>query len=164
MKKLCGSFVLFVLISMLMVACGAGGGVPSSPGSPSNNVTTPIPTSTSTPSPTTTASTPSPTSSPGNVSNSVGLAATTFAKDSITIKKGESVTLVNQTATVHIISNGTWNGNTPAPKAEPGAPVVSNLMFSTDKQSHTIGPFDQTGTFHYYCTVHPGMNLTVIVQ
>ncbi|HEU5379221.1 MAG TPA: plastocyanin/azurin family copper-binding protein [Ktedonobacteraceae bacterium] len=96
--------------------------------------------------------------------NTVGLAATTFAQGSITIKKGESITLTNQTGTVHIISNGSWNGNTPAPKVETGAPVMNNVTFSSNGQSQTVGPFTTAGTFHYYCTVHPGMNLTVTVQ
>lgn len=97
-------------------------------------------------------------------SNTVNLASNTFSPDSITIKKGESLTLTNQTGTTHIISNGSWNGNTPAPKTESGAPVASNMMFSSANQSQTIGPFNTAGTFHYYCSVHPGMNLTVTVQ
>ena len=100
----------------------------------------------------------------GGGSNTVGLAATTFAQNSITIKKGDSLTLTNQTGTVHIIANGSWNGNTPNPKQEPGAPVVNNMQFNSANQSQTIGPFNTAGTFHYYCSVHPGMNLTVTVQ
>jgi len=100
----------------------------------------------------------------GGGSNTVGLAATSFSPASITIKKGDSITLANQTSTVHIIANGGWNGNTPNPKQESGAPVVNNMQFSSANQTQTIGPFNTTGTFHYYCSVHPGMNLTVTVQ
>lgn len=100
----------------------------------------------------------------GSNGNTVGLAATNFAQNSITIKKGDSITLTNQTGTVHIIANGTWNGNTPDPKQEPGAPVANNMQFNSANQSQTIGPFNTAGTFHYYCSVHPGMNLTVTVQ
>jgi len=100
----------------------------------------------------------------GNNNNAVGLTANNFAQSSITIHKGQSVTLTNQTATVHIIANGSWNGNTPDPKTEAGAPVVNNLMFNSANQTQSIGPFNTAGTFHYYCSVHPDMNLTVIVQ
>ena len=100
----------------------------------------------------------------GGGSNTVSLAATSFSPASITIKKGDSITLANQTSTVHIIANGSWNGNTPNPKQEVGAPVVNNMQFSSANQTQTIGPFNTTGTFHYYCSVHPGMNLTVTVQ
>jgi plastocyanin len=27
-----------------------------------------------------------------------------------------------------------------------------------------IGPFTTTGVFHIYCTLHTGMNLTIVVQ
>jgi plastocyanin len=102
----------------------------------------------------------------GNSSNSntVDLAASAFAQSSVTITKGSSLTLNNSTATVHIIANGNWNNNTPDPKAEPGAPVVNNLVFNSANQTQDIGPFNTAGTFHFYCSVHPGMNLTVTVQ
>jgi|SRR6266566_1744754 plastocyanin len=97
-------------------------------------------------------------------SNTVHLTSNNFAQSSITISKGSSVTLVSDTATTHIISNGMWNGNSAQPKTESGAPVVSNMMFNSSGETKTIGPFNTAGTFHYYCSVHVGMNLTVVVQ
>jgi plastocyanin len=47
---------------------------------------------------------------------------------------------------------------------EYGAPVVNNMQFSGSDSSQTIGPFNTIGTFHLYCSVHLGINLTVIVQ
>lgn len=99
-----------------------------------------------------------------NNNNTVDLTSNNFSPTSITIKKGTSLTLVNQTGTTHIIANGSWNGNTPDPKTEAGAPTVNNMMFSSANQTQTIGPFNAAGTFHYYCSVHPQMNLTVTVQ
>jgi len=49
------------------------------------------------------------------------------------------------------------------PLQETGAPTVSNLMFSTAGQSRVIGPFNTAGTFHLYCSIHTGMNLTITV-
>src|SRR5581483_11474479 len=92
--------------------------------------------------------------------NTVGLSGENFAQSSITIKKGQSVTLVNQSNVVHIISNGSWQSDTPDPQTEPGAPVVNNYTISSPNQTEVIGPFNTAGTFHYYCTVHTGMNLT----
>ncbi len=96
--------------------------------------------------------------------NTVGLNGDNFAVSSITIKKGASVTLVNQSNVVHIISNGSWQNNTPDPQTEPGAPVVNNYTISSPNQTEVIGPFNTAGTFHYYCIVHTGMTLTVVVQ
>lgn len=96
--------------------------------------------------------------------NTVGLTGDNFSQSSITIKKGESITLVNQANVVHIISNGSWQSDTPDSQTEPGAPVVNNYTISSPNETEVIGPFNTAGTFHYYCTVHTGMNLTVIVQ
>jgi len=45
---------------------------------------------------------------------------------------------------------------------ETNAPSVNVQLNGNDQQ--TIGPFAAAGTYHLYCTIHPGMNLTVIVQ
>ena len=86
-----------------------------------------------------------------------------FVQSSITVKKGESITLIADTFIAHTISNGTWTNGAPRPSKEPGAPTIDNLTVAGNS-SGTIGPFNTSGTFKLYCTVHPGMNLTVIVQ
>jgi plastocyanin len=104
------------------------------------------------------------TSAPRQVhTNQVHMNESNFDQPSITIKKGESITLVNDTATIHIIENGTWdnNGNARAEK-EPGAPIVDAQMNGYAHQE--VGPFNTAGTFHLYCPIHPGMKLTVIVS
>ncbi len=86
-----------------------------------------------------------------------------FVPTSITIKKGDKLTLVDDVAVVHVISNGRWDSNgTQRPAIEPGAPAVQVQFNGNDQQS--IGPFNTTGTFHLYCTIHVNMNLTVVVQ
>jgi plastocyanin len=62
-----------------------------------------------------------------------------------------------------VIANGTWESNGNAKYAvEAGAPKIVTRFDGED--SHRIGPFTTAGTFHLYCTVHQGMNLTVVVQ
>jgi len=103
-------------------------------------------------------------SSSGNSSSPiVHLGASNFDQSSITIQKGQSLTLTDDTAAVHILANGSWVNGAPQPKQEPGAPTVNNVQFNGN-DSHTVGPFNTPGTYHLYCTVHPGMNLTVIVE
>jgi plastocyanin len=102
-------------------------------------------------------------SSASNASgNRVHMSDTSFEQSSITIKKGESITLTADTAMVHPVTNGTWNDGVPEASKEAGAPVVNVLVMSNS--SETIGPFTNTGTFKLYCTVHLNMNLTVVVQ
>lgn len=102
------------------------------------------------------------TPSNNNSGPTVHMDATKFLQDSITIPKGASLTLVDDVAVPHIIQNGTWNNGTQEPKQEPGAPKVDVQLNGSDTQQ--IGPFTTAGTFKLYCTIHPGMNLTVIVQ
>lgn len=99
----------------------------------------------------------------GNEANTVHMDNSNFVQSSITIKKGESLTLVSDTAVPHIIANGTWENGTPKQTREPGAPDVKNVQINGNG-SGTIGPFTTAGTFKLYCTIHPGMSLTVTVQ
>ena len=102
-------------------------------------------------------------SSSSDSTPAVQMCGNTFAQSSITISKGQSLTLANDASDIHIIANGSWINSTAESRQEPGAPVVNNLQFNGNA-SHIIGPFNTAGTYHLYCTVHPGMNLTVIVQ
>ncbi len=102
--------------------------------------------------------------SSGGGSTDVHMGNTNFMQSSVTISKGSSLNLIDDVAVTHILQNGSWVNGTPMPATEPGAPTVNNLQFTAAGQSQTVGPFNTAGTFHVYCTVHPGMNLTVIVQ
>ena len=90
------------------------------------------------------------------------MAGASFLETSVNVKKGDMLTLVDDATAQHIIKNGSWNGNTPEPKTESGAPNVDVTLNGND--SATIGPFNTAGTFQLFCTIHPGMNLTVNVQ
>ena len=100
----------------------------------------------------------------GSVSGpAVHMNDTNFVQSSITIKKGDKLTLIDDVAVTHVIENGMWNSNGIAiPKLESGAPTVNATFNGNDSQ--TIGPFNTAGTYHLYCTIHSGMNLTVKVQ
>ncbi len=94
--------------------------------------------------------------------NMVHMGATSFEQASIRIKKGATIILVDDTSAVHSIENGRWDANgMERPGREPGAPMVDVQIGGNT--STTIGPFNASGTFLLYCTVHPGMNLTVMV-
>ena len=99
-----------------------------------------------------------------NGPNPVHMSGNKFNQSSITIKKGESVTLINDDLFgSHTIANGTWANGTAQPGREAGAPAINNVQ-AGGNSSVAIGPFTTAGTFQIYCTVHAGMNLTVIVQ
>jgi plastocyanin len=85
-----------------------------------------------------------------------------FLQQSITIHKGDTLNLVDDVGSPHIVVNGSWVGGTPKTTNENGAPTA-NLKFNGN-DSGSIGPFSTAGTFNYYCTIHQGMNLKVTVQ
>lgn len=135
MKKLVTLFVLLSLGAAFLTACGNSGSCGSSSSSNSGDSGTPT----------------------------VYMCGTNFEQTSITISKGQSLTLVNNSSATHIIANGSWVNGSAQTGKEAGAPTVNNLQIGGNA-SQTIGPFTTAGTFHLYCSVHPGMNLTVIVQ
>jgi len=95
---------------------------------------------------------------------SVHLGADNFAQSVVYLPKGSKLLLVNDTAVGHLLENGSWtSGGTAVTRAEPGAPVLHDLA-GKGGSSLEIGPFTTAGTFHIYCAIHPGMNLTIIVQ
>ncbi len=93
---------------------------------------------------------------------SVKMGASTFLQDTVTIKKGQTLTLVDTAASPHTIVNGSWDGATQKPAKEAGAPTVQLDFAGNDTKS--TPPFNTAGTFHIYCTIHQGMNLTITVQ
>ena len=93
---------------------------------------------------------------------SVHMSGTNFTQSSITIHKGDMLNVVDDSASPHVIVNGSWAGSTQKPAKESGAPTV-NLSFNGN-DSGAAGPFTTAGTFHRYCTIHQGMNLAVVVQ
>jgi plastocyanin len=93
----------------------------------------------------------------------VHLKAATFAPDIVALHTGDTLTLIDDMPIPHTLTNGVWSAdNQPVPGTEPGAPVVSDV--AVNNTTVTIGPFTSPGTYHIYCTVHPGMALTILVQ
>ena len=93
---------------------------------------------------------------------SVKMGGNNFLQNTIILKKGDKLTLIDTAASAHIITNGYWDGSTQKPGKESGAPTV-NLNFQGNDTSSTA-PFNTAGTFKLYCTIHDGMDLTVNVQ
>lgn len=91
----------------------------------------------------------------------VHMGAGGFDQPSVTITKGSKLLLVDDSSIEHDILNGDWQNGTPVNTQEAGAPVVNVTL---KNNSVTIGPFNTAGTYLIYCTVHQGMNLTIVVQ
>ena len=144
----------FALGSMLLMACSR----PGTGGSTSTGASTSTSSSNS-------GSSPSSTSSSGSCGSgdTVKTGTNSFEQSCITLSKGGTLKIVQDQTSYHIFDYGQWNGSTPQQTPAPaGAPALKNLTLSGPSVS--IGPFTTAGTYHIYCTVHPQMDLTVVVK
>lgn len=137
MKKFLAALVALSFITVFIVGCGTVASANSGSSNSGSNASSSI--------------------------TDVHLGYTTFLQSSVTINKGGSIKLIDDASSIHIISLGSWVNGKPVPAVERGAPQVNNVEV-TNQNSLTIGPFTTAGTYHLYCSIHPGMNLTVIVK
>ena len=93
----------------------------------------------------------------------VHIAGSNFLTNVVLVPKGSQLKLIDDDGIEHILENGSWTpGGTPNTQVEAGAPVVRSVDIKNG--STEIGPFTTAGIFHIYCTIHRGMNLTIVVQ
>src|SRR6266851_276960 len=93
----------------------------------------------------------------------VYLASNHFVQNVVLVPKGSKLLIVDDGSIEHVLQNGMWDtSGTPHAAAETGAPDVHNVDITGG--SREIGPFPIAGVYHIYCTLHQGMNLTIVVQ
>ena len=104
-----------------------------------------------------------PASATTNGMPTLHMAGSNFLTNVVLVPKGSKLLLVDDDSVDHLLQNGSWAANgLPQSRVEPGAPVVRGLDLKGG--SAQIGPFTTAGVYHVYCTIHRGMNLTVVVQ
>lgn len=90
---------------------------------------------------------------------SVGMTFMDFSVDTVTLHRGDRLTLVNSSRNIHAIGPG-QNGQVTSPV--PGEPLTGYRMLETNG-TYTTGPWMVPGKYYITCSVHPMMNLTVVV-
>jgi len=145
-KKRCTAVLLMLVAlalgSILLVACARPGTPGASTGTGQGNQ-------------------PSSGSSGGGPPT-VHMGPSNFVQSTVGVPKGSKLMLVDDGSYVHILANGMYVNGTPKPAKEPGAPTVD--MVQVNGNNVEIGPFTTAGTFHIYCTIHPGMDLAITVK
>ncbi len=91
---------------------------------------------------------PSPTTPPQDDTLIVNIQGSNFIKDEMTIPQGATVRWINKDFVDHTVTSDEGKFASPTLKNE-------------DYFEYT---FDTIGTFNYHCTIHPGMNGTIIVK
>ena len=89
----------------------------------------------------------------------VGMVTRDFSKDTVVLHRGQRLTLVNNSNAVHVIGPGINNA---IKSPEHGVPMTGFRLMQTNAV-YTTGPWMTLGTFWLTCSVHPGMNLKVVV-
>jgi hypothetical protein len=136
---------LFTLGSILLAACTRQGAASTSSSS-SSAPSSPTSSSSSCPS-----------------GDTVQTVTSNFAQSCITLSKSGTLKVVpGPGSTFHILDYGQWNNGTAQPATPASVLPLKNVQVTSSSVS--IGPFTTAGTYHMYYTVHPGMNLTVIVK
>jgi plastocyanin len=97
-------------------------------------------------------------------SNEVSMAAADFSTTSITIKAGQAVQFTDPVGVggPHTICLGT-NGNCDANAKGPLALQSPGFSINSGDPAKDV-TFDAPGTYKITCSIHPAMNVTVIVQ
>ena len=99
----------------------------------------------------------------GTNTTTITIGATSFSASSVTISAGARLNFTDdaKTGSMHLLVVGT-NG---AAHTEAGAPDFGATGHAFQPgQSWTTPPWNQTGTYHVTCQIHPQtMNLTVTV-
>lgn len=90
---------------------------------------------------------------------SVGMISTDFARDVVTIHRGEKLTLFNNSDVIHVIGPGRGGK---VIGVEKHVPMTGFHLMQTNSVL-TIGPWMTPGTYYLTCSVHPDMTLKVIV-
>jgi plastocyanin len=78
-----------------------------------------------------------------------------FDPDPVNVSTGTTVTWTNDDSTLHTVTSGSPEGGTS------GTEFDSSYLAAGKTFQH---PFNSTGTFDYYCTLHPFMVGKVIVS
>ncbi len=93
----------------------------------------------------------------------VPMVFTEFKPTDFAIKAGETLTFANENPIKHVIVQGAWKAGSDGLRTEGKDDGTYSLTVEKkgDKVEHT---FAKAGTYQFFCTIHFGMNGTVVVS
>jgi plastocyanin len=91
--------------------------------------------------------------------DTVGMTFMDFTKDTVYLHRGQYLTLVDSSRNIHAVGPG-QNGQIVS--RVHGEPMTGYHLMETNAVYKT-GPWLTPGTFYVTCSIHPMMNLTVVV-
>ena len=94
----------------------------------------------------------------------VNMTFTVFEKKAYAIKTGQALTFANANPITHEIVEGTYKVGPDGLRTEEKDDGAFNLKIPATKGFMASHTFDKAGTFTFFCTIHKGMNATVVVS
>ena len=88
----------------------------------------------------------------------IGMDHEVFTVKDLTVHRGETVTLVNDSRWMHIIGPGDRGSLEEAD----GLPMHERVLMPTNDH-YTTARWDVPGTYHLTCSMHPEMNVKIVV-
>ena len=95
-------------------------------------------------------------------SNLVGMEQVRFDRDVIRIRQGQIIEFVNNSNFLHVLAPGDRARVSEAVGVPSFGP--DNVRSMPRGEPFATGPWDTPGTFQLTCTLHPEMNLDVLVE
>ncbi|MGB8651986.1 MAG: plastocyanin/azurin family copper-binding protein [Mycobacteriales bacterium] len=94
----------------------------------------------------------------------VPMVFTEFKPTMFTIKAGQALTFVNHQSITHEIVGGSYQVDAGTGLRTSETDDKTFDLKVSQKGDTVEHVYDQPGTYHFFCTIHKGMNGTVVVQ
>jgi plastocyanin len=94
--------------------------------------------------------------------NVVGMAQEAFDRETLTIRQGERVEFINNSNFLHVLAPGHKARVTD----DPAVPTfgADNVRSMSRGKPFVTGAWETPGSYQLTCTLHPEMNITVVVE
>jgi plastocyanin len=92
----------------------------------------------------------------------VGMTEEDYSTETVTIKVGEPLTFINNSHFLHVLTPGT-DSQTMDQAGMPGMDDAYDTHVSEAGNVYTTRAWNTPGTYHLTCTLHPEMNVDVVV-
>lgn len=99
---------------------------------------------------------------PAPAADQIGMTEENYSTQTVTIRAGQPLTFVNNSHFLHVLTPGT-DARTMNQAGMPGMDDAYGTHVSETGDVYTTKSWDTPGTYHLTCTLHPEMNVDVVV-
>ena len=100
---------------------------------------------------------------PNPLPGQIGMTEEGYSVETVTIKVGEPLTFINNSHFLHVLTPG-LDAHTENQAGMPAMDDAYGTHVSETGNVYTTQVWNTPGTYHLTCTLHPEMNIDVVVQ